>query len=57
MAENRLKRPQMEYIIDKIKSMEQDESRPLKRKRVVLTLEDKMNVILEKEKGNFEKIN
>lgn len=49
-----------EQMIEEIKTMEKEENRPAKRKRVVLTLEDKKNVILEREKGksliNFLKI-
>lgn len=40
-----------EQMIEEIKNMESDENRPCKRKRVVLTLEDKMNVIKERDKG------
>lgn len=39
-------------MIEAIKNMENDEDRPAKRKRIVLTLEDKKNVILEREKGS-----
>lgn len=41
----------VEHIINELNEMEADEDRPAKRKRVVLSLEDKMNVIVEKEKG------
>lgn len=47
----------VEYIIREINEMEADEDRPAKRKRVVLSLEDKMNVIMEKEKGKQKSCN
>jgi hypothetical protein len=43
-----------ENIIFSIKNLENEEDRPLKRKRVVLTMEDKKNVIAERDKGKLK---
>lgn len=44
-------RAKIEFVMNEIKEMENDKSRPSKRKRNVLTLEDKMEVIYKKEEG------